>query len=84
MAQDSQPDNVIRPSSFTGGPSDPSVEARLGRLESMVDQIRMDVSEIKGRLANMPTTVTLLGLVVTILAAGFGMALAVVKLASGH
>jgi hypothetical protein len=65
------------------------VEARLARLETAVDEIRKDmqalrhdVAEIKGKLSNMPTTVTLLGLVVAVLAAGFGMALAVAKLAS--
>jgi len=38
------------------------------------------LAEIKGRLANMPTTVTLFGLVITV----FGAAFALVKLASLH
>ena len=46
--------------------------------------IRLELAEIKGKISNMPTTATLLGLIVTILAAGFGMSLAVVRLASGH
>jgi hypothetical protein len=92
MAEESGPDNVRpfpHPGQFTGppggsGPNDPSVEARLARLEAGVDAIRLDLAEIKGKLSNLPTTVTLLGLVVAVLAAGFGMALAVAKLASGH
>jgi hypothetical protein len=46
--------------------------------------VPVELAEIKGKLSNMPTTVTLLGLVVTILAAGFGMALAAVRLVGGH
>jgi len=89
MAQGPQPDNIIRPSRFSpptggSGPNDPSVEARLARLEAGIDQIRLDLAEIKGKLSNMPTTATLFGLVVTVFAAGFGMSLAVLKIASGH
>jgi hypothetical protein len=87
MAQTPHSDNVIRPSQFSpptggSGPSDPSVEARLARLEAGIDQIRLDLAEIKGKLSNMPTTVTLFGLVITVFAAAFGMSLAVIKL--GH
>jgi len=85
MAQGSQPDNVIGhgrfpPTSGGSGPSDPSVEARLARLEAGVDQIRLDLAEIKGKLSNMPTTIMLFGLVVTVFAAAF----ALVKLANLH
>jgi hypothetical protein len=54
----------------------------LARLEAGIDQIRLDLAEIKGKLSNMPTTVTLFGLVITVFAAAFGMSLAVIKL--GH
>jgi len=89
MAESSDSDNVIRPSRFApsvggSGPSDPSVEARLARLEAGIDQIRLDLAEIKGKLSNMPTTVTLFGLVITVFAAAFGMSLAVLKFAAGH
>jgi hypothetical protein len=47
-------------------------------------KIRLELAEIKGKISNMPTTITLLGIVVTVLAAGFGMALAVARLAAGH
>jgi hypothetical protein len=85
MAQTPRSDNVVHPSQFSpptggSGPSDPSGEARLARLEAGVDQIRLDLAEIKGRLSNMPTTVTLFALVLTIFAAAFGL----LKLASPH
>jgi hypothetical protein len=92
MAQGSESDNIIRPGQFSGtaggsGPDDPGVEARLSRLETAVDEmrkelqaIRIDLAEIKGKLSNMPTTVTLFGLVVTV----FGAAFALVKLTSMH
>ena len=85
MAQGSPPDNIIRPSQFSpptcgSGPSDPTLESRLARLEAGIDQIRLDLAEIKGKLSNMPTTVTLFGLVITV----FGAAFALVKLASLH
>ncbi|HWB49763.1 MAG TPA: hypothetical protein VG651_11680 [Stellaceae bacterium] len=57
-----------------------AIRADLAGLKN----VPLDLAEIKGRLTNMPTTVTLLATVVTILAAGFGMALAVAKLSSGH
>jgi hypothetical protein len=94
MAQTPSSDNVIRPSEFAGGgsgPHDPTIGARLDRLESAVDDIRkelqairIDLARMDGKLSNVPTTVTLIGIVVTVLAAGFGMALAVARLASGH
>jgi stress response protein SCP2 len=40
--------------------------------------IRVDLAEIKGKLSNMPTTITPLALVVTV----FGAAFALVKLAN--
>jgi hypothetical protein len=90
MAQEPQPNNIIGQGRFPpaapsgSGPSDPTVEARLARLEAGIDQIRLDLAEIKGKLSNMPTTATLFGLVVTVFAAGFGMSLAVLKIASSH
>ena len=92
MAQGSESDNIVRPSQFSSvgggsGPSDPTVESRLTALEAAVVEIRkelqairLDLAEIKGRLASMPTTVTLFGLVITV----FGAAFALVKLASLH
>jgi hypothetical protein len=85
MAESPDSDKVIRPSRFApaaggSGPSDPSVEARLARVEAGIDQIRLDLAEIKGKLSNMPTTVTLFALVLTIFAAAFGL----LKLSSTH
>lgn len=63
------------------------IGSELKAIRSELTNLRavpLELAEIKGKISNMPTTVTLLGLIVTILAAGFGMALAVVRLASGH
>jgi hypothetical protein len=80
MADQEPPDNLIGrgrwPVSHGGsGPHDPSVEARLARLASVVDAIRLDLAEIKGKLSNMPTTFQLVymqgGFVLAIFAAAF-------------
>jgi hypothetical protein len=60
------------------------LEAGIDELRKELQAVRLDIARIDGKLSNMPTTVTLLGLIVTIMAAGFGMALAVAKLASSH
>jgi hypothetical protein len=57
-----------------------AIRSELANLKT----VPLELAEIKGRISNIPTTVTLLGLIVTILAAGFGMSLAVVRLASGN
>jgi len=50
--------------------------------------IRMDLSEIKGRLANIPTTFQLVFMLVAFIVASFvgatGLSLAVLRLASPH
>jgi hypothetical protein len=61
-----------------------AVETRLARIESAVDAMRLDLAEIKGKLSNMPTTVTLFGLIVTVFAAAFGLSIAVLRFAPPH
>ena len=72
-----------------------AVEARLARVEAAIDElrkeliaIRMDLSEIKGRLANIPTTFQLVFMLAGFIVASFvgatGLSLAVLKLASPH
>jgi hypothetical protein len=92
MAQDSPPDDVVVrgrfPAAGGSGPSDPTVEARLARLEVAVDAIRLDLAEIKGKMSNMPTTFQLVlmqaAIIVTVFAAAIGLSLALLKFASGH
>lgn len=69
------------------GPHDPEMEARvtkleaaiadikavLGRLEPAITKIRDDASETKGRVAQMPTTVQLIALVLGIFATSFAL-----------
>ena len=88
MAQGSPPDDVVVrgrfPTAGGSGPDDPNVEARLARLESGMDAVRLDLAEIKGKLSNIPTTFQLVFIlacfVVTIFAAAFGL----LKLAALH
>ena len=100
MAQSSPPDNVIRPSQFSGtaggsGPNDPDIEGRLARLEVTVDEIRkelqairVDLARIEGRLTNLPTTFQLVFMLAAFTVATFvgatGLSLAVLRLSGGH
>lgn len=38
------------------GSMPPDLDKRVAALEGKVDQVRVDLAEIKGRLSNMPTT----------------------------
>ncbi len=63
---------------------DPGMEARLSaveasvarigpaldRLEAGMRKLELDVAEIKGRVSQMPTTLTLVGFALAVLAAG--------------
>jgi hypothetical protein len=89
MAQGSPPDNIIGqgrfpPGSGGSGPNEPTVEARIARLEVAVEEIkkelqavRLDLAEIKGRLSNIPTGAHLVfmqgGLILAIFAAAFAL-----------
>jgi hypothetical protein len=100
MAQTPEPGNVIRPSQFVpppggSGPNDPTVEARLARLEVAVDEIRkelqairIDLARIEGRLSNLPTTLQLVfmqaTIIVAVFAAAVGLSLALIRLAASH
>ena len=49
----------VLPTSTTGGHDGgmpPDLDKRVTALEGKVDQVRVDLAEIKGRLTNMPTT----------------------------
>jgi hypothetical protein len=97
MAQTPE-DNVIRPSRFSGGgsgPNDPTVEFRLARLETAVDNIQKDVqalreavARIDGKISNLPTTFQIVFMLATFTVATFvgatGLALAVLKLGGAH
>lgn len=65
-----------------------ALEARLARIEAAVDAIRLDLAEIKGRLANIPTTFQIVFMLATFTVATFigatGLSLAVVRLAGSH
>ena len=98
MAQGSESDNIIRPSQFAAGgsgPSDPTVEGRLARLEVAVDEIRkelqairLDIARVDGKLSNLPTTFQLVfmqaGFILAAFAAAFGLSLALLKLTAPH
>ena len=93
MAQGSPPDNVIGHDRFPRlpggtGPDDPTLEARLARLEAAIEAIRLDLAEIKGKMSNMPTTFQLVfmqaAIILTVFAAAIGLSLALLKFASGH
>lgn len=81
------------------GPRDPTVEARLAALETAIREmqqelqaIRVELAEIKGeirgKLSNLPTTFQLIfmqaGFILAAFAAAFGLAFALLKLASPH
>jgi hypothetical protein len=96
MAQGQPPDNVVRPSRFSGapggsGPDDPYIEIRLRRVEEAIDSVqhdvqalRVDVARVDGKISNLPTTFQLVfilaAFVITIFAAAFGL----LKLTSLH
>jgi hypothetical protein len=100
MAQGSEPDNVIGHGRFPpppsgSGPNDPTVVARLDRLEAAVDEIRKDVQAVRldlarldGKISNLPTTFQLVfmqaGFILAAFAAAFGLSFALLKLASPH
>lgn len=97
-------DNIIRPSRFFSGsdgsgPRDPTVEARLAALEAMVREIQRELQaihvelaeikgEIRGKLANLPTTFQLVfmqaGFILAAFAAAFGLSFALLQLAAPH
>jgi hypothetical protein len=77
--------------STTGGPQDPSIEARLARLESDCQLMRADLSAtradvafIRGKIESLPTTWQMIA---TILTGNIGLAgvlLAAAKLFGPH
>jgi len=68
--------------------SDPSVEARLARLEAGIDQIRPDLAKMDGKLSNVPTTFQLVfmqaAIIVAVFGGAIGLAFALLKFAGGH
>lgn len=65
------------------GPGDddgmpPDIDKRVSALESKVDQLRVEVAELKGKVSQLPTVWTLvfanLGLAFTVAAFVFGIA----------
>jgi len=70
--------NNLRGSSGDGGGSD--IETRLSAVEGKIDNlgkevsgIKTDIAEIKGRLANMPTTWQLIGLIFSVMFGAFAL-----------
>src|SRR5258708_6511490 len=104
MAQTPEPGNVIRPSQFVpppggSGPNDPTVEARLARLEIAIEDLRKEQqafrlefvefrAEMRGRLTNVPTTFQIAFMLATFTVATFigatGLSLAVLRLSGAH
>jgi hypothetical protein len=73
------------------GPRDPTVEARLARLEVAIDEIRkdlqavrLDLTEIKGKISNVPTTFQLVFMQAALMLAIFAGAFGLLKIASPH
>jgi hypothetical protein len=87
MAQTPRSDTVIHPSQFAGGsgPRDPTVDERLARLETAVDDIRaelkairaemaafrVDLARMDGKISNIPTTFQLVFMLATFAVTAF-------------
>jgi hypothetical protein len=65
-----------------GGPHNPDMELekRVTKLEEAVIAIRLDLAEIKGKLSHMPTTWSLLVIVIGIVFTVMGGTLGIVRL----
>lgn len=72
------------------GPQPPDMEARVAKLEADMSEVKSDlksllkdVSEIKGRIASMPTAWQLLGMNLTIVLAVMGATFAIIRFGLG-
>lgn len=66
-----------------GGPHDPGMEARVAALEADMKEVKtdlkrigLDVAEIKGRVANLPTTLQIVFIQAGLTLTTFGIAVA--------
>lgn len=63
-----------------GGTNPPDMETRVIELEKAVTAIRIDLAEIKGKLSHMPTTWSLVIIIVGLIFTVMGGTLGIVKM----